>query len=303
MIQETSIQDEVSLKPPRKGGNPVLHRVLVTGASSGIGLATAYLLSHRGYSVAGTARDPEAVRKRLEKARGAPLPFRLLAMDLADPLSVEKGFAEAERILGSIDILINNAGQGELGAVEDTDLADSRRLFEVNYFSVVRLVQLSAPAMRARGAGIILNLGSIVHDLQFPFKAQYCASKSALTGFSLALRYELHPHNIRVHVLEPGWVRSEFHNRLRPVVKEGSPYAPRLKPFLDFSRDSDAGIPDGAAVAEIILATLKDGKAPVRIPVGKEARKFRIARRFLSNAMLDRLLLRKLAQKDDKALL
>lgn len=288
-----------------------MKRVLLTGASSGIGLAAAYLLSENGYTVVGTARDPEALRARLQRGSdvspsgaspaGAPLPFHLVKMDLIDPASVDKGFAEAQALLGGIDILINNAGQGELGSVEDTDLADSRALFEVNYFSVVRLVKLAVPGMRKRGAGIVLNLGSIVHDLQFPFKAQYCASKSALTGFSLALRYELHPHGVRVHILEPGWVRSEFHNRLRPVIKEGSPYAPRLKPFLDFSRDSDPSIPDGAAVAGIILSTLRNSKAPVRIAVGKEAKKFRIARRFLSNAMLDRLLLRKLSKKGDQA--
>ncbi len=275
--------------------------VLLTGASSGIGLAAAYLLSARGYQVAGTARDPEALRKRMLQERGAPPPFHLIRMDLTDTASVDAGYAQAVSLLGGIDILINNAGQGELGSVEDTDLADSRALFEVNYFSVVRLVKLAVPAMRARGSGIVLNLGSIVHDLQFPFKAQYCASKSALTGFSLSLRYELHPHHVRVHILEPGWVRSEFHNRLRPVIKDGSSYAPRLKPFLDFTRDTDASIPDGQAVAEIILATLENPKAPVRIPVGREAKKFRLVRRFLSNAMLDRLLLWKLSQKGDKA--
>ncbi|MDB5047921.1 MAG: short-chain dehydrogenase/reductase [Fibrobacteres bacterium] len=289
------------METPMKGGKQMLSRVLLTGASSGIGLATATLLAARGYRVVGTTRHPEAVRKRLESERGSPLPFALIGMDLTDPASVEHGYAQAESMLGGIDILINNAGQGELGAVEDTPLADSRALFEVNYFSVVRLAQLAIPAMRARGSGVILNMGSIVHDLQFPFKAQYCASKSALTGFSLSLRYELHPHRIRVHILEPGWVRSEFHNRLRPVLKDGSPYAPRLKPFLDFTRDSDPNIPDGPAVARIILATLENPKAPVRIPVGNEAKKFRLARRFLSNAMLDRILLRKLAQKGDQA--
>jgi short-subunit dehydrogenase len=292
---------ETPLQRSLQDGKSRSLRVLITGASSGIGLATARLLSHRGYSVVGTARDPQAMRLRLEPGPGSPLPFRLIAMDLADPLSVERGFAEAEGMLGGIDILINNAGQGELGAVEDTDLVDSRRLFEVNYFSAVRLVQLAVPAMRARGSGIIVNMGSIVHELQFPFKAQYCASKSALTGFSLSLRYELHPHHVRVHILEPGWVRSEFHNRLQVAVKDGSPYAPRLKPFLDFSRDSDPSIPDGKAVAEVILSVLENPKAPVRVAVGPEAKKFRFARRFLSNAMLDRLLLWKLSQKGDKA--
>lgn len=277
------------------------NRVLITGASSGIGLAAARLLAESGYRVAGTARDPEGLRKRVEAETGHALTFVPVRMELTDAASVDRGFAEAEAALGGIDILINNAGEGELGSVEDTDLDSSRRLFEINYFSVVRLVKLALPAMRARGQGIVVNLGSIVHDLQFPFKAQYCASKSALTGFSLSLRYEVHPHGIRVHVLEPGWVRSAFHERLNPVIRPGSPYAPRLKPFLDFSRDSDPAIPDGEAVARVILSVLRNPKSPVRVAVGPEARKFRIARRFLSNAMLDRLLLWKLSNKGDRA--
>jgi NAD(P)-dependent dehydrogenase (short-subunit alcohol dehydrogenase family) len=220
-------------------------------------------------------------------------------MDLADPASVERGWEEALGILGGVDVLVNNAGMGELGSVEDTPLSDSRRLFEVNYFGPVSLVKKAVPAMRERRSGVIVNLGSIVHDLQFPFKAQYCASKSALTGFSLSLRYELHPHGIRVHVLEPGWVRSEFHNRLRPAGGPESVYAKRLAPFLDFSRDSDPRIPDGAAVAAVIKSVIDDPASPVRVAVGREAKTFRLARRFLSNAMLDRLLLRKLAKKGE----
>jgi short-subunit dehydrogenase len=283
------------------GQNFSLARVLLTGASSGIGLATAYLLSERGYKVVGTARDPEEVRQKLASASGKELPFTLVKMDLSDPASVDQGYAAALEILGEVDVLINNAGQGELGAVEDTDLSDSRQLFEVNYFSVVHLIKKVIPGMRARASGVILNLGSIVHDLQFPFKAQYCASKSALTGFSLALRYELHPYHIRVHIFEPGWVRSEFHNRLRTMVKPGSLYAPRLKPFLDFSRDKDPAIPDGKAVAQVLLEVLENPSAPVRVAVGREAKKFRLVRRFLSNRMLDRMLLWKLSQKGDRA--
>ena len=220
-------------------------------------------------------------------------------MDLADPASVDRGWEEALGILGGVDILVNNAGMGELGSVEDTPLEDSRRLFEVNYFGPVALVKKAVPAMRERRSGVIVNLGSIVHDLQFPFKAQYCAGKSALTGFSLSLRYELHPYGIRVHVLEPGWVRSDFHNRLRPAGGPDSVYAERLKPFLDFSRDADPRIPDGAAVAAVIRSVIDDPGSPVRVAVGREARKFRLARRFLSNAMLDRLLLWKLSKKGE----
>lgn len=262
--------------------------VLLTGASSGIGLATAHLLVSRGYRVVGTCRDPGAVP-------GAGFP--LIAMDQADPAAVERGYAEARRLLGPIDILINNAGAGELGAVEDTPPAFTRRLFEINYFSAVELTRHCLPEMRTRGSGVIVQLGSIVHSLQFPFKAQYCASKSALSGFTLALRHEVKPFGIRVHLLEPGWVRSAFHSRLEPLSPPGSAYAGRLKPFTDYARDSDPRVIDGAGVARIILAAIENPKAPVRIAVGADARKFFRVSRFLSHAMLDRILGWKLARK------
>lgn len=271
---------------------PFLKTVLITGASSGIGLETARLLASRGYAVVGTCRDP--ARAAAAAAAGG---FSLVAMDQADPPSVERGFAEARARLGSIDILINNAGTGELGAVEDTPDSEARRLFEVNYFSAVRLTRLCLPEMRAKSAGTIVQLGSIVFSLQFPFKAQYCASKAALSGFTLSLRHEVRPFGIRVHLLEPGWVRSEFHDRLRPVSPPGSPYAARLRPFLDYARDGDPRVPDGAHVARVILETLENPKAPVRIAVGSDAKKFFRVRRFLSAGMLDRILGWKLARK------
>jgi NAD(P)-dependent dehydrogenase (short-subunit alcohol dehydrogenase family) len=263
--------------------------VFITGASSGIGLETARLLNAQGYRVVGSCRNPDSVRPAPE--------FPLVAMDQTDPLSVERGFAAARALLGSVDILINNAGSGELGAVEDTPESEARRLFEVNYFSAVQLTRLVLPEMRKRGSGVIVQLGSIVFSLQFPFKAQYCASKAALSGFTLSLRHEVKPYGIRVHLLEPGWVRSEFHARLRPVSPPGSAYAARLAPFLDYARDSDPGVPDGAHVARVILETLRNAKAPVRIAVGGDAKKFFRVSRFLSHAMLDRILGWKLSRK------
>jgi NAD(P)-dependent dehydrogenase (short-subunit alcohol dehydrogenase family) len=268
---------------------PPFPSVLLTGASAGIGLATARLLAERGYRVVGTCRNPAAVP-------GIP-GVTLLAVDHSDPAAVARGFAEARRLLGPIDVLINNAGAGELGAVEDTPPEFARRLFEVNYFSAVELTRLCLPEMRARGAGVIVQMGSIVHSLQFPFKAQYCASKSALSGFTLALRHEVKPHGIRVHLLEPGWVRSEFHARLRPLSPPGSAYAERLKSFEDYARDADPRVIDGPGVARIILETLENPKAPVRIAVGADAKKFFRVSRFLSHDMLDKILGWKLSRK------
>lgn len=272
-------------------------RVLITGASSGIGEAAARLFSEAGYAVAGCCRDPEAAAESMAKRSSGALPFTLLPADLSLPGATETLFAAAEKALGGVDVLINNAGVGELGSVEDTDIDFARRLFEVNYFSPVRLIQLALPGMRGRGRGAILNIGSIVHSLQFPFKAQYCGSKSALSSFTLSLRHEVHPHGIRVHLFEPGWVRSAFHERLRPALKPGSPYADRLKPFLDFSRDGDKGLPDGMDVAKVLWKTLQNPSAPARIAVGPDARKWFFISRFLSHDMADKILRWKLAKK------
>lgn len=263
-------------------------RVFITGASSGIGLATARLLVSKGYRVVGACRDPAAV---------PDADFPMVAMDQSDPAAVARGFAAAESLLGGIDVLVNNAGSGELGAVEDTPPEAARRLFEVNYFSAVELVRRCLPGMRARGHGVIVNLGSIVHSLQFPFKAQYCASKSALSGFTLALRHEVKPHGIRVHLLEPGWVRSAFHARLEPVMPPGSAYAGRLAPFMDHARDADPRVIDGEGVARIILRVLENPRSPVRIAVGHDAKRFFRVRRFLSHAMIDRLVGWKVGRK------
>jgi NAD(P)-dependent dehydrogenase (short-subunit alcohol dehydrogenase family) len=239
--------------------------------------------------VVGTCRRPDS----------APIVpgVTLVTMDQSDPLSVERGFAAALAVLGSIDVLVNNAGSGELGAVEDTPESEARRLFEVNYFSAAQLTRLCLPGMRERGSGVIVQLGSIVFSLQFPFKAQYCASKAALSAFTLSLRHEVRPFGIRVHLLEPGWVRSEFHNRLRPVSPPGSAYAARLRPFLDYARDADTRVPDGAHVARVILETLENRRAPVRIAVGGDAKKFFRVRRLLSANMLDKILGWKLSRK------
>ncbi|MFE6056061.1 oxidoreductase [Kitasatospora sp. NPDC056446] len=179
--------------------------VLITGTSSGIGHATAERLAARaGLTVYATARRLDSIAA-LEKT-GA----RLLALDVTDETSMTQAVHAVEAEHGSIGILINNAGYGEYGTIEETDLDGVRRQFETNVFGMARLTQLVLPAMRAAGHGRIVNIGSMGGRLVFPGGGYYHASKYAVEALTDALRFEAAPFGIKVSLVEPGLIRTAF---------------------------------------------------------------------------------------------
>lgn len=178
--------------------------VLITGASSGIGLATAHHLLDRGWRVFAAARRLEAMETL--RSRGATL----LRLDLADTTSQQQLAATISGAVGALDALVNNAGFGDVGPVETMDLARARAMFEVNLFGLVGLTQLLLPAMRERQQGRIVNLSSIAGRFVTPGAGWYGASKHALEGISDALRLELQPFGVHVVLVEPGLIRTGF---------------------------------------------------------------------------------------------
>ena len=184
---------------------------LVTGASSGIGRATALLLAKTGYRVFATVRS-EAKEAPLRAEAGA-LPIEILRLDLADEAAATRTVQEVLRRAGRIDVLVNNAGYAKLGAVEDLPRDDLRHQFEVNVFGAMQLCREVIPTMRAQHSGRIVNVSSLAGKVSVPLMGAYCASKFALEGFSDALRAELKPAGIRVAIVEPGPVATNF-NRL-----------------------------------------------------------------------------------------
>ncbi|MCQ6553531.1 oxidoreductase [Streptomyces sp. C10-9-1] len=177
---------------------------LVTGASSGIGEAAALRLAARGFTVYGAARRVD---------RMAPLAARgvhVLAMDVTDDASLRAGVDRIAAEAGGVDVLVNNAGYGSYGAVEDVPLDEARRQFEVNVFGAARLTQLVLPGMRARRSGRVVNISSMGGRLAMPFGGWYHATKFALEGLSDSLRAEVAPFGIDVVVIEPGGIRTEW---------------------------------------------------------------------------------------------
>ncbi|WP_445188040.1 oxidoreductase [Pseudonocardia sp. Cha107L01] len=209
--------------------------VLVTGASSGIGKETAKTLLADGYAVYVAARRVDRMSELEQPGATA------LAMDITNDEDIVAAVKRITAERGGIDVLINNAGFGMYGAMEDTTLDDARYQFEVNLFGLARLTQLALPYMRDRGAGKIVNISSVGGKIYTPLGAWYHATKHALEGWSDSLRLELKPLGIDVIVIEPGIIRTEFGDVMVGPMLERSgqgPYADLASKLANATRAS-----------------------------------------------------------------
>src|SRR5271163_1014834 len=180
--------------------------VLVTGATDGLGRATAILLAQRGYRVFAAGRSAEKRAQLDALAKEKNLPLETLELDVCDDASVQQGVASVLAKAGSIDVLFNNAGVNFSAAVEDLRLEDWRRQFETNFFGVLRVTQAVVPHMRERKAGRIIMMSSVSGFVTAPTQGAYSSSKHALEGLSNALRLELYPFGIPVILIQPGYI-------------------------------------------------------------------------------------------------
>ena len=249
--------------------------VLITGCSSGIGKATALALAAAGFTVWAGLRRPEGLTA-LEAAGCRPL-----LLDVCDESSMQAAVQTVESEQGHIDVLVNNAGFGQHGALEETPLEAVRRQFEVNAFGPLRLCQLVLPGMRRAGAGRIVNVSSMGGRLGFPGGGAYHGSKYALEAFSDALRWEVAGFGIGVTVIEPGPTLSAFGDAaldsLAHLTEVGSPYAAlnaSIRAGLEgtFHGEGLAGASTPQDVAQAILQALRTDPAPTRVVVGEMAR-------------------------------
>ena len=196
--------------------------VLVTGCSTGIGRATAERLARRGWTVYASARRSESIKDLADTG------CSLLTLDVADEKARRAAVAEVEANEGAVGALVNNAGFGLEGPVEEVPLDEWRSQFETNLFGMVHLIQLVLPAMRRQGWGRIVNVSSVGGRLTFPGGGPYHASKHAVEAMSDALRYEVRPFGVRVSIIEPGIIKTKFGDRVvSTVTKYGGdgPYA------------------------------------------------------------------------------
>ena len=235
--------------------------VLLTGASSGIGEAAAQYFLSRGWRVAATARNPEMLGAWKHAENVIPLP-----LDVTSSGSVQTAIANALQRLGSLDVLVNNAGVGSAGPLEAIPLSDVEQHFQTNFFGPVRMIQEVVPIFREQKHGVIVNVSSIVGRFGVPFISPYCAGKFAMEGLSESLYYELRPFNIRIKLVEPGGIKTKF----RQVFAQHNAYEPDLSAVDQCMRESSVGdsrLPGPESVAETIFKAATDGSEKLRYPI------------------------------------
>ena len=261
---------------------------LITGASSGIGAATAERLVNDGYTVYGVAR-------RLDKMESLKtLGVKIMAMDVTIDASMVSGIEEIIANEGRIDVLVNNAGYGAYGAVEDVPIAEAKRQFEVNVFGLARLVQLVLPTMRSQKSGTIINVSSIGGKIGEPHGAWYHATKFAVEGFSDSLRMELKQFGINVVVVQPGAIVTEWNQIARDHLMEASgetAYQNLAKKHVNLLAKADEWGSSPDVIAKGIAKAAKARRPKTRYAIGGAAKPILFMRKILSDRMFDRVML------------
>lgn len=261
--------------------------VLITGASSGIGKATAERLLADEHTVYATARGIEKMTDLSE------IGARLIALDVTNDEQIASAVDQIIAEEGRIDVLFNNAGYGLYGAVEDIPLEDARKQFDVNLFGLARVTQLVLPHMRSRGSGTIINTSSMGGKVYTPMGSWYHATKHALEGWSDCLRLELAPHNIDVVIIEPGAINTGFGEPMQQTLERYSgsgAYAPMANGMIEASKATytrATGSPP-SVVADAVSRAVRAKRPKTRYAVGKYAKLFMTLRRFSSDRLFDR---------------
>ena len=265
--------------------------VLVTGAGRGIGRACCLRFLEDGWRVVAGVRDVEGARAALP----ADPALRVVALDVTRSAEVAAAVAAAEaHAAGALSCLVNNAGYAVLGSSEDVDLGEARRMFETNLLGAVAVTQAALPSMRRAGTGAVVNMSSIGARISNPLLGLYHATKYGMTAWSESMRVELAPFGVRVHVVEPGMVETDFPaaTRVTGALARGE------GPWAEFFTEMRAGFRVWRArasstaeeVAQAVARAAADASAPFRIPVGADAEEMGAARERLGDEQFHRWL-------------
>lgn len=238
--------------------------VLITGASSGIGLHTAKLFQTKNWNVAATMRSPENAAEL-----AGITDIKCFRLDVTDPASIAEAIESTLSAFGRIDAVFNNAGYGLLGPFEAATTEQIEKQIRTNILGVLNVCREIIPYFREQRRGTIVNMASLGGRVVFPYSSLYNATKWAVEGFSESLQYELEAFNIRVRIIEPGPIKTDFYGRSQET-SEGEvrqKYEPQLLRFLEFMKRSGDEAPDGSVVAQAVWNAVNDDSKKLRYPV------------------------------------
>lgn len=245
--------------------------ILITGASSGIGQATAIYFLEKGWNVVATMRQPEQDQALPEHSQ-----LLKLRLDVQDPASIQTAFSQTVERFGSLDVLLNNAGYGSAGPLEAASDEQIRRQFDVNLFGLIDVIRAALPQFRAQQKGLIINISSIGGLITLPLFSLYHASKWAVEGLTESLQYELNPLGIQLKIVEPGGVDTDFAGRSMDMfdASQHPEYQPTLDKLLAYFNPANPlrqnrSTPD--AIAEVIYGAATDGSDQFRYVAGGDA--------------------------------
>ena len=274
-------------------------RVLVTGASAGIGYAACLHLARRGYLVTATSRALPRLNSLMERARAESLPISPYELDVNDDTSIDEVMPRILEETSGIDGLVNNAGYGLWGCLEDLTIDEVRAQFETNVFAVLKLSQAVLPQMRERGFGTIVNVGSVTGRVGAPAGGAYSATKFALAGLSAVMRMEVAPFGVRVVLVEPGSFKTDFVRNLvygERTTDPGSAYGLYNARMNRQPSDGWRWSGDPMKVARVIEGILRTRHTRPRYSVGLDSRLASIATRLLPDSVIQYVVRRVMAR-------
>jgi len=279
LLKRPSTESELDMSGTQGQQNrPV---AIVTGASGGIGEATARALHAAGYRVFGTYRRPPATRSP---------GIEYLACDVTNDESVSTAVADVLAKAGRIDLLVNNAGVGLLGGAEESSLEQAKSLFEVNLFGLIRMTKAVLPTMRRQRAGRIVNISSVMGLIPAPFMALYSASKHAVEGYSESLDHEIRGSGVRVVLVEPAYTRTAFEGNVYQADQRLDVYQSARVNAEGVLREGMKTADTPELVASAVVKAATDAKPRSRYAAGRTARQVSLLRRFVPESAFDRSL-------------
>jgi len=255
---------------------------LVTGASSGIGKATAIALAAAGFQVIGTGRDTARLT--------APAGVTYLDLDVTSDASVASAVQQVIDRFGRIDVLVNNAGVGATGAAEEFSIAQAQGVFDINVYGVIRMTKAVLPHMRAQGRGRIINVSSLSGFVPSPFMALYVSTKHAVEGYSQSLDHEVREHGVRVLLVEPGPINTPFAGHSVVADTPMPLYAAGRRNYDDLLEQNLRSGDDPAVVAKVIVAAATDRRPKLRRTAGATARTISAVHRLAPARTFDRVI-------------